>query len=81
MTTTSFYAGFTGLQFPPEMGELDLGQGLVLRRTYAHLMSTYMMAFQPPEAPGKHHPAPWKGTTRHDGFDVHTELELGSEQL
>ena len=62
MTTTSFYAGFTGLQLPPEMDELDLGQGLVLRRTYAHLMSTYMMAFQPPEAPGKHHPAPWKAT-------------------
>ncbi|MEF9443316.1 hypothetical protein OWT26_25420 [Burkholderia sp. 1A5] len=76
MTTTSFYAGFTGLQLPPEMDELDLGQGLVLRRTYAHLMSTYMMAFQPPEAPGKHHPAPWKGTTRHDGFDVHTELVI-----
>ncbi|MBJ9920661.1 MULTISPECIES: hypothetical protein [Burkholderia] len=76
MTTTSFYAGFTGLQFPPEMGELDLGQGLVLRRTYAHLMTTYMMAFQPPEAPGKHHPAPWKATTRHDGFDAHTELMI-----
>lgn len=76
MTTTSVYAGFTGLQLLPGMDEFDLGQGLVLRRTYAHLMSSYMMAFKPPEAPGNHHPAPWKATTRHDAFDVHTELVI-----
>ncbi|OLL33527.1 hypothetical protein BTH42_00590 [Burkholderia sp. SRS-W-2-2016] len=73
-TTTDLYAGLTTLQLPPEQDEYDLGDGLVLRRTYAHLMSSYTMAFRPPEAPGKHHPAPWKATTRHDGFDVRTEL-------
>jgi len=76
MTTTTFYAGLAGLHLPDGTDEIDLGQGLVLRRTYAHLMSSYTMAFKPPEAPGKHHPAPWMATTRHDGFDVHTELVI-----
>jgi len=75
---TAFYAGLTSLNLPPDQDEVDLGQGLVLRRMYAHLMSSYTMAFNPPEAPGKHHPAPWKATTRHDGFDVHAELVIPS---
>ncbi|CAE6792143.1 HEPN domain-containing protein [Paraburkholderia nemoris] len=77
-TSTDFYAGLTTLQLPPDQDEYDLGHGLVLRRTYAHLMGSYTMAFNPPAAPGKHHPAPWKATTRHDGFDVHTELVIPS---
>lgn len=76
MTTSDFYAGLTTLQLPPDQDEYNLGYGLALRRTYAHLMSSYTMAFNPPEAPGKHHPAPWKATTRHDGFDVWTELVI-----
>ncbi|WP_175864124.1 hypothetical protein [Burkholderia cepacia] len=78
MTTSDFYAGLTTLQLPPDQDEYDLGHGLALRRTYAHLMSSYTMAFKPPEAPGKHHPAPWKATTRHDGFDICTELVIHS---
>ncbi|WEY42157.1 hypothetical protein [Paraburkholderia sp. SUR17] len=78
MSTSDFYAGLTTLQLPPDRDEYDLGHGLTLRRTYAHLMSSYTMAFNPPEAPGKHHPAPWKATTRHDAFDVYTELVIHS---
>lgn len=78
MTATTFYAGLAGLHLPPGTDEIDLGQGLVLKRTYAHLMSSYTMAFNPPTAPGKHHPAPWKATTRHDAFDVHAELVVPS---
>jgi hypothetical protein len=79
MNATNLYAGLTALRLPHDMDEFDLGQGLVLHRTFAHLMSSYTMAFKPPEAPGKHHPAPWKATTRHDGFDVHTELVIPAE--
>ncbi|MBN3723939.1 hypothetical protein [Burkholderia sp. Ac-20379] len=74
----TFYAGIAGLHLPPGKDEIDLGQGLVLRRTYAHLMSSYTMAFNPPEAPGKHHPGPWKAMSRHDRFDVHVELVIPS---
>jgi len=73
---TNLYAGLTSLHLPPDHDEVDLGQGLLLRRTYAHLMSSYMMAFNQPEVPGSHHSAPWKATTRHDGFDVHVELVI-----
>lgn len=76
LPNTAFYAGLTALRLPPELDTYDLGHGLVLRRTYAHMMSSYTMAFKPPEAPGKYHPAPWRATTRHDAFDVHTELVI-----
>ncbi|HDR9033363.1 TPA: hypothetical protein QDB07_000812 [Burkholderia vietnamiensis] len=78
MTSVDFYAGLAGLHLPPGTDKIDLGQGLVLKRTYAHLMSSYTMAFNPPTAPGKRHPAPWKATTRHDAFDVHAELVVPS---
>lgn len=72
--TADFYAGFTNLKLLPEWEEYDLGEGLVLRPTFAHLMSSHTMAFAPPEAPGKHHPAPWKATSQFESFDVCTEL-------
>lgn len=72
--TTDFYAGFTNLKLLPEWEEYELGEGLVLRPTFAHLMSSHTMAFNPPEAPGHHHPAPWRATSQFESFDVHTEL-------
>ena len=40
--------------------EFEICEGLVLRKTYAHLMSPYILAFRRPERPGRHHSAPWK---------------------
>ena len=37
----------------------DLGSGIVISRTFAHLMAPFVMAFAPAE-PGKPHPAPWR---------------------
>lgn len=71
---TDYYAGFTALRLPPEWEEYELGEGLVFRPTFAHLMSSHTMAFNPPAAPGKHHPAPWKATSQFESFDIHTEL-------
>lgn len=76
MTSADHFFGLTVLQLPSDQDEYSLGHGISLRRTYAHLMSSYTMAFSPPEAPGKHHPGPWKATTQHEGFDVHTELVI-----
>lgn len=53
MTTSDFYAGLTTLQLPPDGDQYDLGHRLALRRTYAHLMSSYTMAFNPPDALGR----------------------------
>ncbi len=56
---------------------LDLGQGIVLRKTYAHLMAPFLMAFSP--APrGGHHPAPWKAAAGGFSFDVTAELFVPS---
>lgn len=69
-----YYAAFTELVLHPDVREVKLQKGLVLRRTFAHLMSSNTIAFNPPIPPGKHHGGPWKATTQHAGFDVFTEV-------
>lgn len=82
LTTPSagYYAGLTDLQLYPEddWDEVDLGEGLIIRRIYAHLMNSHTMTFGKPVAPGQHHPAPWKATTQFEAFDVHAELFIPS---
>jgi hypothetical protein len=69
------YAGISGIVLEPET--FDLGDGDILSRTYAHLMSPYLMAFAPP-GPQGHHPAPWKPAKGGHGFDIHVELRVPS---
>lgn len=57
------------------MDEFEVCEGLVLRRTYTHVMSPYILAFGRPERPGAHHPAPWKPSGG-ASFDVEIELAL-----
>jgi len=75
MTGYRTYAGFSGIELA--MPEYDLGEGLRLRRTYAHLMAPFLMAFAPP-GPGGYHPAPWSAARGGFGFDIHVELEVPS---
>jgi hypothetical protein len=65
------YAGLWGL---PLSGAIDFGHGVTLRPTYVHVMTHTMLAFNKPERPGIHHPAPWKATTGTSGYDVKAEL-------
>ena len=65
------HAGLSGLQLAKE--SLELGEGLTLSRTYAHLMAPFLMAFAP-APPGKHHPTPWKAASGGFAFDVNAEL-------
>ncbi|WP_291719721.1 HEPN domain-containing protein [Magnetospirillum sp. 64-120] len=65
------HAGLSGLDL--EADSFDLGEGIVLRKTFAHLMSPFMMAFKP-APPGGHHPAPWKAASGGFSFDVNSEL-------
>ena len=45
----------------PGVDEFEICDGLVLRKTYAHVMSPYILAFRRPEHSGQHHPAPLLG--------------------
>jgi len=52
---------------------IDLGQGIVLRKTYAHMAASFLMAFKP--APrGGYNPGPWKSAAGGFAFDVTAEL-------
>jgi hypothetical protein len=69
------YAGISGVTLEPDT--FDLGDGVMLSRTYAHLMSPCLMAFAPP-GPHGHHAAPWKAAQGGFGFDIHIELKVPS---
>lgn len=67
----NLHAGLSGLEL--QEPSFDLGCGLTLSKTYAHLMAPFMMAFRP--APkGSHHPAPWKAAQGGSSFDISAEL-------
>lgn len=72
-STQYLYAGISGVEL--ETDSFDLGEGVTLKRTYAHLFSTYMMAFSPPGLKG-YHPAPWKAAKGGFGFDIVIELRV-----
>ena len=65
------YVGLSGLELAED--SFDIGEGICLRKTYAHLMAPFMMAFKP-APPGGHHPAPWKAASGGFSFDVNAEL-------
>jgi|SRR5579864_301083 len=70
--THDLYGGLAGLMLEPN--RFELGKGVVISTTYAHLMSHFMMAFAP-AAPGKPHPAPWKPATGR-GVEIDVTAEL-----
>lgn len=69
----TLYIGLTGAEMQPET--FDLGDGLLLRKTYAHLMKPLVLAFTP-AAPGKAHPGPWKSIQGQSGYDIRIELQV-----
>ena len=70
------YAGIAGASV--EVESFHFGDGIVLSKTFAHLMAPFLMAFAPAE-PGKHHPAPWKAAQGGFGFDVLAQLKIPKE--
>lgn len=67
------YAGISGASLQTD--EFDLGGGVILSQTYAHLMAPFMMAFSP-APPGQHHPAPWKSAEGGFSFDILVQLHV-----
>lgn len=68
-----FYAGISGIALTEDM--FDLGHGITIRKTFAHLFSPIMMAFKPPGKHG-HHEGPWKTAKGGYGYDIFAELEI-----
>lgn len=67
------YAGISDVVLLP--GRFELGQGVVISQTYAHLMAHFIMAFAP-AAPGKSHPPPWKPAGGGWAIDITAEIYL-----
>jgi hypothetical protein len=67
----SIYAGLSGIRLDSDA--VDFGEGVQLRRTYAHLMSPFLMAFAPAR-PGSQHPTPWSAASGGSAFDITAEL-------
>ncbi|HJP95850.1 MAG TPA: hypothetical protein VJ843_00605 [Candidatus Saccharimonadales bacterium] len=61
------YGGVSGIELAIEY--FDLGEGVEIRKTYAYLFSTNMMAFSRP-GPEGYHPAPWKTAKGGFGYDI-----------
>lgn len=72
------YAGFSGAELSVE--SFELGEEVVLKRTYAHLMSSYMMAFSRP-GPKGYHPAPWRAAKGGFGFDIEIEIRVPNSSI
>ena len=58
--------------------EFEVCEGLVIRKTYAHVMSPYTLAFRRPERADRHHPGPWK--TAGGGLSLDVEIEVALHQ-
>ena len=62
------------------VNEFEICDGLVLRKTYAHVMSPYILAFSRPVHSGQHHPAPWKSARGGVWLDVEIEIALQQDR-
>lgn len=55
--------------------QMVFSRGIVLEKTFAHLMSPMTMAFAPP-GPGGYHPAPWRHTRGGFGQDITAQIAI-----
>jgi hypothetical protein len=72
MSSADLYAGLSGIDLSGD--SFDLGEGLVIRSTYAHIFAPFTIAFAPAPAPGRHHPGPWASASGGVSYDIKAEL-------
>ena len=72
----ALYAGFSHVAYRGE--PLELGHGVALRSTYAHLFAANMMAFARAEG-GRAHPGPWRAARGGYGYDIEVEIAVSNE--
>lgn len=70
----ALYGGIAGATLGVD--EFEVCSGLVLRKTYAHLMSPYILAFRRPGPTDRTHPGPWKPARGGLWLDVEIEITL-----
>lgn len=69
----NIHVGLAGIDVNND--SIDLGEGIHIKGTYAHLMAPFIAAFKPAQV-GKPHPAPWKAARGGFDFDIHAELMI-----
>lgn len=74
LESESLFGGVSGAVLPVD--EFQVCEGLVLRKTYAHVMAPYVVAFRRPEQFDSHHPGPWKSARGGVWQDVEFEIAL-----
>ena len=67
------HAGISNIVLEPEA--FDLGEGVTIRKTYAHLTAHFVMAFAAPP-PNSFHPWPWKAAKGTASFAVDIAADL-----
>jgi hypothetical protein len=67
----SLHAGIAGVAMAVD--QFELGEGLVLRKTYAHFMAPFLMSFARRKERGPD-PTPWSAVS--DGLSIDIEIEL-----
>ena len=73
----SLFGGVSGATL--SVDKFQICEGLALRRTYAYVMSPYVLAFSRPENIGRHHPGPWKAARGGSWLDVEIEIALDQD--
>ncbi|MBT1695904.1 hypothetical protein KK083_03385 [Fulvivirgaceae bacterium PWU4] len=69
----TIYGGLSGIEM--SNAEFDFGNGIIIRKTYAHLTAPFIMAFKPP-GKYKFHDGPWKPAKGGVSFDISAEIEV-----
>lgn len=69
------FGGLSGINLP--INEFEIGEGIVISQTYAHIMAPYLAAFSRPKS-GQHHPGPLKAVSGGMAFDINTQIFLPS---
>ncbi|MCH7701601.1 MAG: hypothetical protein IID37_07925 [Planctomycetes bacterium] len=77
MGTSELFVGISGVGC--EVDAFDLGHGVSLKTTYAHLMAPFMVAFARPEQAGQPHPVPWAAASGGLAFDIQVEVTIPSD--
>lgn len=72
------HAGFSLVSLDAE--SFDLGHGVTLSKTYAHIMEPFVIAFAPAPT-GKHHPAPWIAAQGGLALDILVQLYVPPELI
>lgn len=70
------HAALYGVDLPVD--EWAVSDGLLLKKTFAHLIAPYVLAFAPPPHPRAPHPGPWMSLAG-GGLDMTAELTLAAD--